>query len=118
MAAPQHAASISSIGIPREIKRDEQRVALTPDAVRELVSQGLEVRIERDAGAGAGIDDATFESCTSSEELANGLLAERQNASAQGVRSTPTFAIDGQLYPGSLSIEEFSEIIDPLLAKQ
>jgi alanine dehydrogenase len=60
MAAPQHAASISSIGIPREIKRDEQRVALTPDAVRELVSQGLEVRIERDAGAGAGIDDATF----------------------------------------------------------
>ncbi|MGB0570559.1 MAG: DsbA family protein [Alphaproteobacteria bacterium] len=66
----------------------------------------------------AGIDDATFESCTSSEELSNGLLAERQKASAQGVRSTPTFAIDGQLYPGSLSIEEFSEIIDPLLAKQ
>ena len=41
MAAPQPAASISSIGIPREIKPDEQRVALTPDAVRELVSIGL-----------------------------------------------------------------------------
>ena len=60
MAAPQHAASISSIGIPREIKPDEQRVALTPDAVRELVSIGLEVRIERGAGQGAGIDDASF----------------------------------------------------------
>ena len=47
MAAPQPAASISSIGIPREIKPDEQRVALTPDAVRELVSIGLEVRIEK-----------------------------------------------------------------------
>ena len=64
----------------------------------------------------AGIDEATFESCLASDELANGLLAERQNASAQGVRSTPTFEIDGQLYPGSRSLEEFSEIIDPLLA--
>ena len=42
MAAPQPFASISSIGIPREIKADEQRVALTPDAVRELVGLGLE----------------------------------------------------------------------------
>jgi protein-disulfide isomerase len=66
----------------------------------------------------AGIDDATFESCMASEELANGLLAERQNASALGVQSTPTFEIDGQLYPGSRSIEEFSEIIDPLLANK
>ena len=60
MAAPQPAASMSSIGIPREIKPDEQRVALTPDAVRELVSIGLEVRIEQGAGRGAGIDDASF----------------------------------------------------------
>ena len=60
MAAPQPAASMSSIGIPREIKPDEQRVALTPDAVRELVSIGLEVRIEQGAGHGAGIDDASF----------------------------------------------------------
>jgi protein-disulfide isomerase len=64
----------------------------------------------------AGIDDATFESCMASEDLANGLLAARQNASTLGVQSTPTFEIDGQLYPGSQSIEEFSEIIDPLLA--
>jgi protein-disulfide isomerase len=64
----------------------------------------------------AGIDDATFESCMASEDLANGLLAARQNASTLGVQSTPTFEIDGQLYPGPQSIEEFSEIIDPLLA--
>ena len=35
-------------------------MALTPDAVRELVSQGLEVRIESGAGAGAGIGDDAF----------------------------------------------------------
>jgi len=36
-------------------------VALTPDAVRELVSHGLQVRIEQGAGQGAGISDDAFE---------------------------------------------------------
>ena len=53
-------APISSIGVPREVKPDEQRVALTPDAVRELVSHGLSVRVEQNAGAGAGIEDAAY----------------------------------------------------------
>ena len=54
-------APIASIGVPREIKPDEQRVALTPDAVRELVGHGLVVRVEQGAGSGAGISDAAFE---------------------------------------------------------
>jgi alanine dehydrogenase len=54
-------APIASIGVPREIKPDEQRVALTPDAVRELVSHGLVVRVEQGAGGGAGISDGAFE---------------------------------------------------------
>jgi alanine dehydrogenase len=54
-------APIASIGVPREIKPDEQRVALTPDAVRELVSHGLVVRVEQGAGGGAGISDDAFE---------------------------------------------------------
>jgi alanine dehydrogenase len=53
-------APIASIGVPTEIKRDEQRVALSPDGVRELVSHGLEVRVESGAGLGAGISDAAF----------------------------------------------------------
>ena len=60
MAASVLSAPMASIGVPKEIKLDEQRVALTPDAVRELVSQGLEVRIETGAGAGAGIGDEAF----------------------------------------------------------
>ena len=51
---------MASIGVPSEIKVDEQRVALTPDAVRELVTQGLEVRVQSGAGAGAGISDEAF----------------------------------------------------------
>ncbi len=55
-------APMATIGVPTEIKVDEQRVALTPDAVKELVTHGLEVRIQYGAGAGAGIDDDAFAS--------------------------------------------------------
>ena len=60
MAASVLTAPMASIGVPKEIKVDEQRVALTPDAVRELASHGLEVRIESGAGAGAGIGDEAY----------------------------------------------------------
>lgn len=57
LAAPL-VSPMASIGVPREIKLDEQRVALTPDGVRELMSQGMEVRIEAGAGHGVGISMA------------------------------------------------------------
>ncbi len=60
MAAAQLAAPMASIGVPAEIKQDEQRVALTPDGIRELVSLGMEVRVQEGAGLGAGISDADF----------------------------------------------------------
>jgi len=59
LAAPL-VSPMASIGVPREIKRDEQRVALTPDGVRELMSQGMEVRIEAGAGHGVGISDDDY----------------------------------------------------------
>ena len=38
------------IGIPRELQKVESRVALTPEAVDQLVARGHEVRIEAGAG--------------------------------------------------------------------
>jgi alanine dehydrogenase len=49
------------IGVPREIKPDEYRVAATPAGVRELVEHGHEVLIEAGAGEGSAISDADFE---------------------------------------------------------
>ncbi len=49
------------IGVPREIKPDEYRVAVTPAGVRELVEHGHEVLIEAGAGEGSAIADADFE---------------------------------------------------------
>jgi alanine dehydrogenase len=60
MAQSVLTAPMATIGVPKEIKVDEQRVALTPDAVKELVTNGLEVRIQSGAGSGAGIDDEAF----------------------------------------------------------
>ena len=50
-----------AIGIPRETKTAENRVALTPEAVRELVSQGVQVSVETSAGSGASIEDREYE---------------------------------------------------------
>ncbi|MWD27872.1 alanine dehydrogenase [Aquicoccus sp. SCR17] len=49
------------IGCPKEIKPQEFRVGLTPNAAREAVSHGHEVMIERGAGLGAGFEDAAYE---------------------------------------------------------
>ncbi len=49
------------IGVPKEIKPDEYRVAITPAGVREMVEHGHEVLVEAGAGAGSAIADADFE---------------------------------------------------------
>jgi len=48
------------IGVPREIKPEERRVAATPDGVARLVRNGHQVIIEHNAGAGSGIFDASY----------------------------------------------------------
>ena len=48
------------VGVPRETKDREFRVAMTPDGVRAFTAAGHEVWIERGAGLGSGFDDDTF----------------------------------------------------------
>ena len=49
------------VGVPRELKNHEYRVAITPAGVRELVVHGHQVLIEHEAGVGSSIPDADFE---------------------------------------------------------
>ena len=49
------------VGIPKEIKKDEGRVSLTPAGVHELVLRGHQVLVEHDAGKGSGISDQQYE---------------------------------------------------------
>lgn len=49
------------IGLPKEIKMDENRVALTPTAVHTLVEHGHTVFVETKAGLGSGFPDEQYE---------------------------------------------------------
>ncbi|MBI3877372.1 MAG: alanine dehydrogenase, partial [Verrucomicrobia bacterium] len=49
------------IGVPKEIKNQEFRVALLPSAAYQLIKRGHQVLVERGAGAGAGYPDSDYE---------------------------------------------------------
>ena len=48
------------VGIPKEVKNHEYRVAITPTGVHELVSRGHELFVERDAGIGSSITNEEY----------------------------------------------------------
>ncbi len=48
------------VGIPREVKNNEFRVAITPAGVHELVRNGHQVFVEQNAGVGSSITDAEY----------------------------------------------------------
>jgi alanine dehydrogenase len=48
------------IGVPKEVKDDEYRVAMTPAGVRELTAAGHSVLVQRGAGVGSSLPDAEF----------------------------------------------------------
>ncbi len=49
------------IGVPKEIKNNEQRVGMTPSSVRELVAHGHDVMVERGAGVAIDLHDESYE---------------------------------------------------------
>lgn len=50
------------IGIPKEIKRAENRVSMTPHGAHDLISRGHQVLVEKDAGVNSGFEDADYAS--------------------------------------------------------
>jgi alanine dehydrogenase len=48
------------IGVPKEIKNNEYRVAMVPAGVRTLVEQGHNVLVQKSAGEGSGISDKEY----------------------------------------------------------
>jgi len=48
------------IGVPKEIKNNENRVALTPAGVKELIKRGHQVYVQQSAGLGSGFSDQDY----------------------------------------------------------
>jgi len=65
------------IGVPKEIKEGENRVAMTPAGVRSLIEAGHRVLVERGAGEPSNLPDAEFQSAGAV------LLAKAQEIFAQ-----------------------------------
>src|ERR687885_1152703 len=53
----------TTVGIPKEVKDMESRVAMQPDGVMELAHHGNEVIVQPGAGLAAGFDDEEYDSC-------------------------------------------------------
>src|SRR6266568_4192147 len=56
----QYGRTIMKVGVPREVKNHEYRVAITPAGVHELVHGGHQVVIQAGAGEGSAIPDEDF----------------------------------------------------------
>ena len=61
----------------------------------------------------AGFTEKTFDACLANQKMLDGIEAIRQRAADKfKVQSTPTLFVNGTAYPGALSIEEISKLID------
>ena len=60
----------------------------------------------------SGVDEKKFKECVDSHKYADFVKKDQSYGEKLGVRSTPTFFINGQLLSGALPLEQFSEVID------
>jgi H+-translocating NAD(P) transhydrogenase subunit alpha len=86
------------IGVPKETAAGEHRVALVPDVAHKLTGRGLEVVVERGAGAGALIPDSHY------EEAGAKLVDRAWDADVIVKVSPPTAEETAQLQPGTVLI--------------
>jgi protein-disulfide isomerase len=62
------------------------------------------------------LDTARFDRCFDAGKYARTVAAETDTGKAMGIRATPTFLVNGQVFQGALPFEEFEKVIDQALA--
>lgn len=66
-------------------------------------------------GRAAGMTDPDLEACFNNQEIIDGVIKQRLDAEkTYQVNSTPSFIIDGKLYRGGMSIEQFEQVVESL----
>jgi len=93
------------IGVPAETAAGETRVAVTPETVKKLISQGHTVRVQSGAGVSASVTDEAYatagaEICDAAAALASPLVLKVVAPSAQELSlMAPGAALVGMLNP-------------------
>jgi NAD(P) transhydrogenase subunit alpha len=103
------------LGIARERADGERRLALTPETCRKLVAAGVQVRIERGAGAGIGVRDEGF------AEAGAQLVDDARSALGEAdvvlcVQPPPVDAIES-MKPGAVLVGSLQPDADPARAE-
>ncbi len=97
------------VGVPRESREGERRVALIPDSVRSLAGESLEVVIEAGAGEGAGHPDSEY-----SESAATvGSADDAWRADVVVKVAVPTLDEIGRLRSGQVLIAHLAPLTSP-----
>ncbi|MGH9441365.1 MAG: alanine dehydrogenase [Thermoanaerobaculia bacterium] len=109
------------VGLPREIKNNENRVGLVPAGVAALTKAGHEVLVEKDAGIGSGIEDEEYRHAggkivASPEEVfsrADMIVKVKEPIEPEYARMRP-----GQILYTYLHLAPASKLTDVLLERQ
>ncbi len=108
------------IGIPKEIKEHEYRVALTPDGAKKLVTAGHNIIIENSAGVGSGFSDDEY--ITSGAEIREKEYLFEHSEMIVKVKEPLSeeydFFYEGQALFTYLHLAPNKELIDMLLKKK
>ena len=100
------------VGVPKETKPGERRVALVPDAVKKLADAGFDVVVERGAGLEANVTDAEYEAAGATLTDAGGAWA------ADAVVKVAAPGEDAPLAPGKVLIGFLSPLNSPDLVRR
>jgi NAD(P) transhydrogenase subunit alpha len=103
------------IGVAKETEKGERRVALVPEVIAKLTGAGLDVLVERGAGAGAHLPDAAYEQAGATVVPTDRLYEEADIVVR--VRK-PSESEVGRLRKGQLVIGFLQPLIDPKLAER
>ena len=103
------------VGVPREIKQDEYRVALLPVGAEELVRSGHRVLFEREAGQGCGLPDELYAECGA--EIVENAEAVYGEAELVVKVKEPQVSEFGLLRPGQVLFTYFHFAADESLTR-
>lgn len=109
------------VGIPRELKDNEYRVAATPEGVRELTHAGHSVVVESGAGGGSAISDASYERAGAGISNSAGEVFESANMILKVKEPEPTeyeMLRDGQILFTYLHLAAGKQLTEAMLRRR
>jgi NAD(P) transhydrogenase subunit alpha len=100
------------IGVPKEVAPGERRVSLAPESVARLVKSGVEVTLERGAGAQANFPDELYEKAgaTFGDPWGANVVVKVQKPSADEARRLQSGALLISLLPASTSADLLAQL--------